>query len=285
MSFEFSHPEVQSAYEPSGKTTGKGLVLMAGAGIVTALLGGLALFYVGREAIDAGSLGPIALLLVAIFVFLALPFLVGWAIGAAVGHASVWGKSRSTGLATGFALVAGALAVAAATGVRALEVSDPFDSTVEFVYPAVALIVVWFSAWSSADSPIAQHPFCEQCDRYMTKEVLGRGHPRREQAWLQSAQTGHLAVLVGMSVEEIMPGHDYCELVGWYCEGCWESGLLELHSSRARLEVNNDGEEKETRETRLIFSTLLDAEQAEELFRNERAKAGAEAKKLAATAA
>lgn len=187
-----SYPEVPSAYQPSGKLPGMGIVALLGGGLVASLAGAATGAVAGGITVLLFALMGALIGITAVLGFVlcitvpieigigliggALTFGgLGWVCGYVTSYFGKLGKNRNREAAIGVSMIA-TLAALAMLGIPTLLVLGvtltPIAAIVGAVIFFVGLFAAGAGAWYGASDTVNAQKFCEPCDVYMEEKLL-----------------------------------------------------------------------------------------------------------------
>lgn len=187
-----SYPEVASAYQPSGKLPGMGIVALLGGGLVASLAGAATGAIAGGITILLFALMGAIIGLTAVLGFvlcITIPIEIGigvvggaltfgglgWVCGFVTSYFGKLGKNRNREAAIAVSMMA-TLAALAMLGIPTLLVLGVTLTPIAAIVGAVVFVIGLFAsgagAWFGASDTVAEQKFCEPCDVYMEEKLL-----------------------------------------------------------------------------------------------------------------
>ena len=238
MEAAFRHPEVPDAYK-SGGTTLRAVVLMLGAGLISAWIGGwamvaVALVYLAVDptlpSLNAPKIDDLVgagVAFMALFIISGAFMAVGWVVGSVVNKAGMWGKNRSRwlagvlGVAFGGAVAAFYVVGMVIVGAVSLDVGP----SVEF-----SLVAGWMFMFCLAGAANAGYtrPFCEHCDAFMEVVEFDPFGIAREDEVLNAVKSGEPVEHLDDGIDVRSESHVTVELS--YCPVCKDNGIVSIES-------------------------------------------------------
>ncbi|MBN1121592.1 MAG: hypothetical protein JXJ17_10970 [Anaerolineae bacterium] len=260
---EFAFPAVEDAYEPSGKTTVRAVLLMLLFGFLAGLVGGPLAYLVIAIAATIGAwiassgicIAGLAALVIAIGAWLIAPAVLGGVISLLVGKAAEIGKSRNPTDRTVIALISGLVGFGSFLAVYYFALGpDSYDSFFDLLklgWVLIAAVVV-----AAAGGAAEVKPFCEECEEWMKRHVLARRPIRQEKDLLDVLNAGDFEKLKTFPADPVAKSH--CSIDVWHC-GCENAqNYVNMHTFQHRYKYATD------RNTRQV--TQEDVVQARRVF-------------------
>lgn len=268
----FEHPQVEDAYQPSGKVTVLGLLFMGVLGLFgAAMVGGLVM---GGDQLGSGIMsvaaggadgayGSVLVLLAALVLYFFVGVGAGWVEGMIIGKGAQWGRFRNRKWAAVFGLLGGVVVMWAYVSMRRDEVGiEAFDSTVDYIKVSALLIAVIPVAMVKAHQAVGHKPFCEPCRRYMKRALAAAFPINQEGQVLELLREADFDSVMDLADPKYRD-QESTELWAWYCDKCDGSGYLDAWTTHTWPDPSNSNKTKE--DSRLVHSSKLEPNQVKML--------------------
>jgi hypothetical protein len=272
--FSFAFPAVNNAYRPSGTNSLAAILLMLIFGSAAGIVGGIAVFY-AHQLIGSwffqdvpAKISLFKLLVVFIGLLLiniGLVALIGFMISQAIDRAALLGKGRNEQTAKTLGIICASAGYAAYfTPYLAKYGVAGFDSLPDLLRLIVYLAAVTIPAYRLSGRVIQANPFCEACNRYMTKHAYSKVPIAHERQLLDALRGRDFTRAVGFTDVGRKADKNYSLITFWHCDSCCKQGFINAETKQVRYNYEvKDRKEQRTEQTqsRLIYSsTLLAAE-------------------------